>query len=276
METFQFLDYFDNMPSWLRLAWLIGCIAFAWILEGIYPLFKNTYNKWGHAKTNFILLSFTMLINLAFGVLTLGVFDWIKNDHIGLLYLIHLPAWANLLITIMWLDLVAQYFIHYLLHKLPWMWKFHVVHHNDTHLDATSATRHHPGDFITRELFALIACILIGAPVSYYFFYRFITIPFGYLTHSNTNVPVWIDKTIGLVFITPNMHKFHHHYQLPWTDSNYGNIFSFWDRIFRTLVVNDPRKIRYGLDTLIHEEKNVENVKFQLSLPFMKDVHKKS
>lgn len=275
METFSFLDHFENMQLWVKFLWLVGCIAFSWILEGVYPLFNHSYNKWNHAKTNFSLLGFTILINVIFGIITLGVFEWIKNEQIGLLYIIHLPAWANLLLTIMWIDLVAQYFIHYLLHKVPYLWKFHVIHHNDTQLDATSGTRHHPGDFVTRELFALIACIIIGAPMSYYFFYRFVTIFLGYLTHSNIKHPVWIDKTIGLVFITPNMHKFHHHYQLPWTDSNYGNVFSFWDRLFKTLTVDDPGKIRYGLDTLIHEERNQENILFQLKLPFVKDIHKK-
>lgn len=276
METFDFLKHFEAMENWVRFVWLVGCIMLAWVLEGAYPLFKYSYKKWAHAKTNFILLSYTMAINVLFGILTVGVFNWIKEDKIGLLYLVHLPAWANLLITILWIDLIAQYLIHYLLHKIPLLWKVHVIHHNDTELDSTSGTRHHPFDFITRELFALVACIIIGAPVSYYFFYRFVTIFLTYITHSNIKVPVWVDKTIGLIFITPNMHKFHHHYKLPWTDSNYGNIFSFWDRIFGTLVVDDPSKIRYGLDTLVHEEKNVNNMGFQLKLPFMKNAHTKN
>ena len=275
METFSFLSYFEDMSILIRLAWLIGCIAFAWILEGVYPLLDYKYNKLHHAKANIQLLLYTMLINVLFGLITLGVFEWVKTDKIGILYFFNFPAWANLLIVILWIDLVAQYFIHFLLHKVKWMWRFHMIHHSDTHIDATSGTRHHPGDFISRELFALIACIIIGAPMSYYFFYRFVTIFLTYLTHSNSNIPTWVDKTIGLVFITPNMHKFHHHYKLPWTDSNYGNIFSFWDRIFGTLVVDDPKKIRYGLDTLMHEEDKVNNVRFQLKLPFNKEIHSK-
>jgi sterol desaturase/sphingolipid hydroxylase (fatty acid hydroxylase superfamily) len=274
MESYAFLDYFEHMPVWVKLIWVIGCIGFAWILEGVNPLFDFKYDKWKHAKANFTLLLYTMLINTVFGVLAVGVFTWITTEKIGLLNMVHLPAWANLLVAVMWIDLVAQYFIHYLLHKVPFMWKYHTIHHNDTYLDSTSGTRHHPGDFVCRELFALAACIVIGAPMAYYMFYRFITIFLTYLTHSNVNVPTWVDKTIGLIFITPNMHKFHHHYQLPWTDSNYGNIFSFWDRIFGTLVVDDPKKIRFGLDILVHQEKEVDNVKFQLKLPFGKDLKK--
>jgi sterol desaturase/sphingolipid hydroxylase (fatty acid hydroxylase superfamily) len=275
MESFEFLDFFNEDKPIVKFSWLVACITLAWILEGAYPLFKYNYDKWKHAKTNFTLLFFTMIINVVFAILTIGVFEWIDREHIGFLHMVHLPAWANLLIAVMWIDLVAQYFIHYLLHKVPFLWKFHLIHHDDTHLDATSGTRHHPGDFITRELLALVACIIIGAPVSYYFFYRFITIFLTYLTHSNIKVPTWVDKTIGLIFITPNMHKFHHHYQLPWTDSNYGNVFSFWDRIFGTLTVDDPSKIRYGVDVLIRNEDKVEDVKFQLNIPFNQELHKK-
>ena len=166
----------------------------------------------------------------------------------------------------MLLDLIAQYFVHVLLHKVKWMWKFHMVHHSDTTVDVTSGTRHHPGDFILRELFALGAMIIIGAPISYYFFYRIITIFFTYVTHANINLPIWMDKIVGLVFITPNMHKFHHHFERPWTDTNYGNIFSIWDRIFGTMVVDNPKHIKYGLDVL--EDSTSQEIGYQFKLPF--------
>jgi len=66
------------------------------------------------------------------------------------------------------------------------------------------------------------------------------------------------------------MHKFHHHFERPWTDTNFGNIFSFWDRIFGTFAYDDPKKIRYGLDVL--EQKPDENIGYQLRLPFDKSV----
>jgi sterol desaturase/sphingolipid hydroxylase (fatty acid hydroxylase superfamily) len=83
-------------------------------------------------------------------------------------------------------------------------------------------------------------------------------------------VPTWVDKTIGLVFITPNMHKFHHHFERPWTDSNYGNIFSIWDRMFGTLVIGDPKKVKYGLDVL--DDKNSGDVLYQFKVPFDKKI----
>ena len=89
---------------------------------------------------------------------TVGVFYWISESKIGLLQMIEFPLWAELLIAIMCLDLMAQYTVHYLLHKVSWMWKLHMVHHSDTKVDATTGTRHHPGDYLLREVLCYRYC----------------------------------------------------------------------------------------------------------------------
>ena len=81
---------------------------------------------------------------------------------------------------------------------------------------------------------------------------------------------MWLDKALSYVFVTPNMHKFHHHFERPWTDTNYGNIFSVWDRLFGTMVYDDPRKVVYGLDVL--DDKLDENVGYQFKVPFDKTI----
>jgi len=145
------------------------------------------------------------------------------------------------------------------------MWRLHMVHHSDTHVDATTGTRHHPGDYITREVFALAAIIISGIPLAYYLFYRILTIFFAYFTHANISLPSALDKVLSYVFVTPDMHKFHHHYRAPWSDSNFGNTFSFWDRLFGTLVYEDRQAIRYGLD--IMEEGRELDFKYQMKSP---------
>jgi len=262
--------FFENMATWQKLAWVVGCIAVCWIAEGIYPLVKHGYKKWKHAKVNLIFLSTTLIINVLFGILTIGVFNWTQENEFGLLFLMDLPIWVNLIIALMAFDLIAQYFVHFLLHKVKFMWRFHMVHHSDTEVDVTSGTRHHPGDYMFRELFSLIAALIIGAPLAFYLLYRIITVFFTYTTHANITVPSWVDNTIGLVFITPNMHKFHHHFERPWTDSNYGNIFSIWDRIFGTLVIDNPKKVKYGLDVL--EDSTSGNLAYQFKVPFDKTI----
>ncbi|MEQ9412928.1 MAG: sterol desaturase family protein [Cyclobacteriaceae bacterium] len=266
----SFLLFFETMPTWQRLAWVVTCLVVCWILEGNYPLARHSYSKLKHDGVNLVFLAFTFVINLLFGVFTVGIFVWMASNQIGLLHFVDWPVWVELLIAVMFLDFVAQYVVHYLLHRVKWMWKFHMIHHSDTKVDATTGTRHHPGDYFLREVFALIAIVILGAPIAFYLFYRFCTIFFTYTSHANINMPRWLDKTLSLVFITPNMHKFHHHFERPWTDTNFGNIFSFWDRLFGTMVYDDPRKIKYGLDVV--DETRDEDISYQLGLPLDKTV----
>ena len=262
------VTFFENLTSLQKLLWIVGCLSVFWILEGVYPLKKHQYNKWKHAKTNFVLLLSTMIINVVFGLLTVGVFLWIDTTNFGLLNMVDFPVWVEIILAIMILDFTSQYVVHFLLHKIPFMWRFHTVHHSDTHVDVTSGTRHHPIDFIFRETFALIGVIIAGLPVSYYLMYRILTVLFTYFSHADIQLPLWLDKSISYVFISPNTHKFHHHHKMPWTDTNLGNIFSFWDRIFGTFMYQDTKDIVYGIDILDAEKS--EDILYQLKAPFQK------
>lgn len=264
------VTFFENLSTLQKLIWLVGCLSFFWILEGVYPLKKHQYNKCKHAKTNLILLLSTMVINVVFGVITVGVFNWIETSDFGLLNWVTLPTWLEIIVAIMILDFTSQYLVHYLLHKIPFMWRFHIIHHSDTHVDVTSGTRHHPIDFIFRETFALLGVVIAGLPVAYYLMYRILTVLFTYFSHADIQLPLWLDKTISYVFISPNTHKFHHHHVMPWTDTNFGNIFSLWDRIFGTFIYKDTKDIVYGVDVLDAEKS--EDILYQLKAPFKKDL----
>ena len=266
----EFLLFFEDLKSWEKAAWILACLTFSWVLEAVIPLFKKGYKKWKHAGVNFVFLVAVMLINIGFGFLTASGFNWASDVEFGLLYLTDLPLWLELLIAVLIMDLVAQYFVHFLLHKVKFMWKMHMVHHSDTNVDATTGTRHHPGDYIIRETFAFAAVIIAGAPLSFYLFYRIATIFFTYMTHANISLPLWLDKTISFVFVSPNMHKFHHHFERPWTDSNYGNIFSVWDRVFGTFVYGRPNEIQYGLDVL--DDSKDQDLAYQLKLPVNREI----
>ncbi len=260
------LQFFEQMPTWHRLAWVGFCLSAGWVLEGSYPLFGLNYRKWRHARVNLAFMATSLVISLLFTAATVAIVDWVATNHFGFLNWVDLPIFFELIITLLWLDLVAQYLAHYLLHHVPWLWRFHMIHHSDTSVDATTGTRLHPGDFVVREVFALVAVALAGAPLAYYLIYRFATIFFTYLTHANVSVPRWLDGPVSLVFVTPNMHKFHHHFEAPWTDSNFGGIFSIWDRVLRTFVYDDLESIRYGLDVL--DDSTDEDLGFQFRMPF--------
>ena len=262
----EFLQLVEQMPTWQKAVWLLGCLSLGWLSESLKPLVNLRYDKWRHAKINFVFLVTTMAINTAFTAGSLGLFELVDDHRLGLLHAIDLPIWAELLLALLVFDLVAQYGVHVLLHKTGWMWRLHMVHHSDEHVDATTGTRHHPGDYVLREACALGAIVLVGASSAYYLVYRLATVFFTYFTHANVALPLWLDRTLGLVFVTPRLHKFHHHDCLPWTDRNYGNMFSLWDRLFGTLVRDDVARIRYGLNTL--PRGTDESLRYQMMLPF--------
>lgn len=262
----ELLAFFEQMPTWQKLVWVMACLGLSWLLEGTLPLVRFEYRKWRHAAVNGAFLGTTLLINAAFSALSVYASAWTATSGFGLLHLIEWPLVAELLLALIVLDLTAQYWAHYLLHKVRWMWRLHVVHHSDTKVDATTGTRLHPGDFAVREVIALGALILTGAPLAFYVVYRVTTIFFTFLTHANVSPPRWLDASLSLVFVTPNMHKFHHHVERPWTDTNYGGILSVWDRLFGTFVYGDPREVVYGVD--VADPSRDEDVVHQFRLPF--------
>ena len=195
--------------------------------------------------------------------------DYVVSHNIGLLYLVDLPFWVFMVVGILLMDLIGAWLIHWVEHRVKWMWQFHLVHHTDQHIDTTSANRHHPGESVFRFIFTTMAVIIIGAPMWMVFMYQTMSLILTQFNHSNFRMPVWLDKIMITVFCTPDMHRIHHHYRQPYSDTNYGNIFSFWDRIFGTYAQVDNTKLIYGLDTHM-DEQEISNIGTILKMPFTK------
>jgi len=257
--------FFEGLQSWHKLVWIFICLSAALGIEMIRPLFKGGFRSWAHSRTNLVFLATLIIINGIFGLLTMGLFTWIDATGWGLLNQVEWTPWLELLVTVMAFDLISQYLAHLTVHRVKPLWRIHLVHHSDTHVDATTGTRLHPLDFITRESFAVLAVFIMGAPLAFYLFYRILTIAFTYFNHSNLSLPLALDKAISWVIISPNTHKFHHHFEEPWTDRNFGNIFSIWDRVFGTFEYGDVEKIVYGLD--VTDDRKADDLAYQMMLP---------
>jgi len=261
-----FLVFFEQMPTWQKVAWVMACLGVSWLLEGSFPLLRLPYRKWRHAGVNSAFLVTSLLINTAFGIASVAAVAWTASSGFGLLQVVDWPILVELALALVVFDFLAQYWAHYLLHKVKWMWRMHVVHHSDTKVDATTGARLHPGDYAVREVFALAALVLTGAPLAFYVLYRVVTIFFTFLTHANVSPPAWLDGALSWVVVTPNMHKFHHHFERPWTDTNFGGILSVWDRVFGTFVYGDPHEVTYGVD--VTDPERDEDMVYQFVLPF--------
>ena len=253
----ELITYFENIPSWQRSVILVGGITFFWILEGVIPLFRFGYRKWRHALPNFFFTLTTILVNFSLAFLLLKTSDWAVQNEFGILYWIpNLPLWAFILLGVMLLDLIGAYTAHWAEHKIKPLWMIHLVHHTDHYVDTTTANRHHPLESFVRFFFTLAGVAIIGAPIGIIMLYQSLSVVATQFGHANIKLPKWADNAISLVFVSPDMHKVHHHYVLPYTDSNYGNIFSLWDRLFGTYMKMRNEEIVYGVDTFPDEKEN--------------------
>ena len=268
------LTFFDSIESTTRSIFLVSGLALFLSLEAIVPLFKMDYNKLRHAGINLSFTLITLVVNLFGAILIIAAVDFNLENRTGILYLIgDLPIWSYVIIGLVLLDLIGAWLIHWIEHRVKWMWKFHIIHHTDPSVDVTSGLRHHPGENIFRLLFTSIAVLMTGASLGLVMLYQTISAFFAALTHANIQIPGWIEKPLAWVFVTPHFHKIHHHYVQPYTDSNYGNIFSIWDHLFRTATCMEKMDdIVYGVDTHMGPEE-YSSIKNLLMIPFQEYQH---
>lgn len=266
METL--INYFETIPSLHRSIILVGGITFFWLLEGFLPLFQFRYKKWKHALPNFFFTFTTVLVNFGLAFLLLETADWVKANDFGIInWLPDMSLWLYVLIGVLLLDFFGAYLVHFVEHKVKPLWMVHLVHHTDHKVDTTTANRHHPIESIIRFIFTLFGVFMVGTPIAIVFLYQSLSLIATQFGHANIKMDRKIDSALSYVIVSPDMHKVHHHNVLPYTDSNYGNIFSIWDRIFGTFLKLDRDKIIYGVDTFPDERTN-SNVMDLLKQPF--------
>lgn len=268
METI--IEYFETIPSSHRSIILVGGLTFFWLLEGALPLFRFKYNKWRHAVPNIFFTLTTIIINFALAFLLLSTADWVVANDFGIInWLPDMPLWLYVLLGVLLLDFFGAYLAHYVEHKVNLLWMIHLVHHTDHKVDTTTANRHHPLESVIRYVFTLAGVFIIGAPMGIVMLYQSMSLVATQFSHANIKLPKKVDMAISYILVSPDMHKIHHHYVLPYTDSNYGNIFAIWDRLFGTYMKMDREKLIYGVDVFPDEVKN-GNVMELLKQPFQK------
>lgn len=188
-----------------------------------------------------------------------GILQWLPEMSIG----------VYALVGLLLLDLIGAYLVHLVEHKVKMLWRFHLIHHTDTWIDTTTANRHHPGESVIRFVFTTLGVLLVGTPMWLVFLYQTLSVVATQFNHANIALPKKIDTLLSYFIVSPDMHKVHHHYVMPYTDSNYGNIFSIWDRLFGTFKVLPREEIVFGVDTHMqpHEHNDLKNL---LKIPFQK------
>jgi sterol desaturase/sphingolipid hydroxylase (fatty acid hydroxylase superfamily) len=264
------INYFENIPPLHRGLIIAGGLTFFWLLEGAFPLFNFKYKKWKHAVPNIFFTLTTIAVNLPMAFLLLLSADWVTVHEFGILnWLPEMSLALKVVLGVILMDFFGAYVPHFIEHKVKPLWMVHLVHHSDHKVDATTANRHHPIESVIRYSFTLIGVFAIGAPIGIVMLYQSLSIVATQFSHANIKLPKKVDRLISFILVSPDMHKVHHHYKMPYTDSNYGNIFSIWDRLLGTYMELDTEKIIYGVDVFPNEKEN-GNIRDLLKQPFQK------
>ena len=267
-------NYFDTLETHpvQRMIFLVSGLLIFWILEGAMPLIQLRYkkNKFRHAGINFVFTVIHLIIHTALAILIVMLSDWCRDRSFGIVYWTHADTsiLLTIIIGVLALDF-SSWLVHWVMHKVKPLWGFHLIHHTDNTVDVTTGLRHHPGDSILRGIFFMLLIFVSGAPMYAVMIYQTLIVLATAFTHANISLPKPVDKIISYILVSPNMHKVHHHWKQPYTDSNYGGVFSIWDRLFGTYKTLDPKEIRYGLDRYYPNEKD-EDLLALLKKPFQK------
>jgi sterol desaturase/sphingolipid hydroxylase (fatty acid hydroxylase superfamily) len=267
------IDHFQTLESRPieRLILLVSGMLLLWLIEGAIPLLTLQYrkNKIRHAYVN---LSFTLihlLIHTGFAIFIILISDLAKASGFGLVHWFNSSIFWTIIISFLVLDFFGGWLVHMVEHKTRLLWKFHVVHHSDNNVDVTTGLRHHPVESVLRGLFFLAGVIVSGAPMYAVMIFQTLLVLSTQFTHANISLPRWLDKPLSYIIVSPNMHKVHHHWKQPYTDSNYGAVLSIWDRLLGTYQYLEPSQIKYGLDRYYPNEED-ENLAMLMKKPFGK------
>lgn len=152
----------------------------------------------------------------------------------GLLHMAPLPPVTKVIAGILILD-CSIYLWHVANHVVPVLWRFHRVHHSDMNMDVSTANRFHLGEFLLSGLIRLALIVLCGIPALSYLIFELLANLAVQFHHSSIRLPSWFENQWIRLFVPPSMHRVHHSVKILERDSNYGVVFSFWDRLFSTL-----------------------------------------
>lgn len=232
----------------VKVAVAIALLVVLWSWESWFPFFREKTGRLPRAAHNLALaVGNTVVLAVLFGTATVLVTDWTTEHAIGLLHALELAWPVQLALALVLLD-GWMYFWHRANHAVPLLWRFHRVHHADTHMDVTTATRFHLGEHAGSAVLRLGLVPLVGLEFWHLAIYDVLVIAVTMFHHANITLGGW-DRPLRWLFVTPFMHKVHHSRWQPETDSNYATVLSIWDRLAGTFRMrHNPLAIEFGLD----------------------------
>ncbi len=248
------------------VAVILGVMALVALLEALEPLHaRGVWNR-AHLWPNLALTTLTFVTNVVFNGALISALAMMEHRGLGLLAMLALPPVGTAVIAVLLLDL-SFYVCHVAMHRLPVLWRFHQIHHSDPAVDVTTTIRQHPGEGAIRYAFLAAFALPLGVGLHAFAFYRVASAVSGLLEHANLKIPRALDDLLALVVTWPGFHKVHHSRDARYTDTNYGNLLSWWDLAFGTrTAAHHGATIAYGLAGL--DDAATQSTTGLLRLPF--------
>ena len=217
-----------------RLASFLAIIVVMALWELKVPRRQLTVSKqkrW-FANLGIVVLN-SALVRVAMPVLPVGLALLASNEGWGLLNILDLPFFFEVVVGIVLLDLVV-YLQHVMFHAVPLLWRLHMMHHADLDYDLTTGLRFHPFEIIISMGIKLTAVAAIGPSVFTVILFEILLNGLATFNHGNVHIPHAIDRVLRLFVVTPDMHRVHHSVTIRETNSNFGFNLPWWDRLFGT------------------------------------------
>lgn len=224
-------------------------IAALWLVETkTFP--QSIAVKWHHTSLNSFFILSALPIQVVMMLLCACVARWALQNHWGLVYLLPNPEHPLIKFGLMFLVLdFLDYVYHVTVHHVPTFWRFHLVHHTDQAVDVSTTVREHPGETLIRNSFLILWVFLCGASVEILMLRQIADTAANLFAHTSVRLRPHAAQVLGWLFITPNLHHAHHHFEKPATNRNYGDVFSIWDRLFSTFTTLAREDTVFGLET---------------------------
>lgn len=202
--------------------------------------------------------------------LLVPVVAWTSTKKIGVLNLVEMPAALRIVLAFLLLDYTLWWW-HWLSHRVPLLWRFHLVHHADRDLDASTALRFHFGEHALSVFFRIAQVVVIGAPPAAMVIWQVVLFASILFHHSNVRLPVRLEALLVRVIVTPRMHGIHHSDYREEANSNWSSILSLWDRLHGTLLLGVPQdEVVIGVPA--YEDPRAVTLVRVLAIPFRRPV----
>ena len=257
-----------KIPAWLSGSLTAGAFALLWLLERHRPLRREVEPKLRRNARNLAVAGLAATsLQLLEQPLIHPLTALVERRKWGLLKLSRLPTWLEVTLAVILMD-YTLYLWHVLMHRLPFLWRFHIAHHVDLDLDASTALRFHAGELAISTGWRAGQVALIGvSPLSLSVWQTFLLLSVLF-HHSNVRLPGEVERRLNLVFVTPRMHGIHHSIVEEETNANWSSGLTVWDWLHGTLRLNVPQeKITIGVPAY-REPEEVKLVEV-LKMPFI-------